>query len=153
MPRFSTILCPVDFDHGALPALRLAAELAHEHKAVLHVLHVVAIPPTTEVPLRFGAMETRAKTRLARLARQRIGSKTSYRLHVRVGDPSAEVLSVAKRLGAKLVIMATHGRKGLRRLLLGSVAERIVREAACPVLTVKPATRMKARRGLRTVRA
>lgn len=147
MPRFTKILCPVDFDHGALAALRLAAEVAQEHKAVLHVLHVVAIPPNTEVPLPFAEMEARAETRLARLARQRIGSKARYRLYVRVGDPGGEVLSAAKRLGARLVIMATHGRKGLRRLLLGSVAERVVREAPCPVLTVKPGTRIKPRRG------
>ena len=55
-----------------------------------------------------------------------------------MGDPGVEVLQLAKRLRADLIVMATHGRKGLRHLVLGSVAERVVREAPCPVLTVKP---------------
>jgi universal stress protein A len=138
MPRFSTILCPIDFDEGASPALRLATELAQERKAILHVLHVVDIPPNVEVPLPLAEMEARAETRLAQLARRRIGGKGRYRVHVTTGDPGREVLLAARQLKAKLIVMATHGRKGLRRLILGSVAERVVREAPCPVLTVRP---------------
>lgn len=138
MPRFKTILCPVDFDQGALPLLRLAADLAAERQAVLHVIHVVAVPPSPEVPLSFAAMEASAHERLARLGRQGIGARVPYEIHVRTGDPSAEVLFAAKQLGAELIVMATHGRKGLRRLVMGSVAERVVREAPCPVLTIRP---------------
>jgi nucleotide-binding universal stress UspA family protein len=140
MARFSTILCPVDFDQGAPAALRLAAELAQERKAILHVLHVVDLPPNVEVPLPFAELEARAATKLARLARGRVGAKARYRVHVTVGDPGSDVLSAARQLKAKLIVMATHGRKGLRRLILGSVAERVVREAPCPVLTVRPGT-------------
>ena len=63
---------------------------------------------------------------------------THYELHVTTGDPAVEVLQAATRLGIDLIVMATHGRKGFRRLVLGSVAERVIREAQCPVLTVKP---------------
>jgi len=138
MPRFDKILCPVDFDQNSLLALRLATELAQERGATLHVLHVVAMPPGPEVALPFGKMETAARTRLEKLARQKIDGKASYEVDVMMGDPGVEVLQLAKRLRADLIVMATHGRKGLRHIVLGSVAERVVREAPCPVLTIKP---------------
>jgi universal stress protein A len=138
MPRFDKILCPVDFDQNSLLALRLATELAQERGATLHVLHVVAIPPGPEVALPFGKMETTARTKLEKIARQKIDGKASYEVDVMMGDPGVEVLQLAKRLRADLIVMATHGRKGLRHIVLGSVAERVVREAPCPVLTIKP---------------
>jgi nucleotide-binding universal stress UspA family protein len=138
MPQFNKILCPVDFDPNSLLALQLASELAQERKATLYLLHVVAMPPGPEVALPFGKMETAARTRLVRLARQRVSSKARYQVDVMMGDPAVEILQVAKRRGANLIVMATHGRKGLRHLVLGSVAEHVVREAPCPVLTVKP---------------
>jgi universal stress protein A len=138
MPQFKKILCPVDFDQNSALALRLASELAQERKAILHLLHVVAMPPGPEVALSFAKMEAAARTRLERLARQKVNGKARYEVEVMMGDPGVEVLQAAKRLGADLIVMATHGRKGLRRLVLGSVAERVVREASCPVLTVKP---------------
>lgn len=145
MPQFKKILCPVDFDQNSLLALRLASELAQERKANLYLLHVVAIPPGPEVALPFARMEAAARTKLERLARQRVNGKARYEVEVMLGDPGVEVLQVAKRLGANLIVMATHGRKGLRRLVLGSVAEHVVREASCPVLTVSPkATRANA---------
>ncbi|MGB8414550.1 MAG: universal stress protein [Candidatus Binatus sp.] len=140
MPQFKKILCPLDFDPNSLLALRLASELAQEGKATLHLLHVVAMPPGPEVALPFGKMETAARTRLERLARQKVNGKARYQIEVMMGDPAVEVLQAAKRLRANLIVMATHGRKGLRRFVLGSVAERVVREAPCPVLTVKPKT-------------
>ena len=138
MPQFRKILCPVDFDPNSLLALRLATELAQEHKATLHLLHVVAMPPGPEVALPFGKMETTARTKLERLARQKVNGKVRYEVDVLMGDPGVEILQAAKRQGANLIVMATHGRKGLRHLVLGSVAEHVVREAPCPVLTVKP---------------
>ena len=138
MPQFRKILCPVDFDPNSLLALRLATELAQEHKATLHLLHVVAMPPGPEVALPFGKMETTARTKLERLARQKVNGKVRYEVDVLMGDPGVEILQAAKRQAADLIVMATHGRKGLRHLVLGSVAEHVVREAPCPVLTVKP---------------
>ena len=72
--------------------------------------------------------------------RQKIKGKARYQVEVMMGDPGVEILQAAKRQGADLIVMATHGRKGLRHLVLGSVAEHVVREAPCPVLTVKPKT-------------
>jgi nucleotide-binding universal stress UspA family protein len=138
MPRFDRILCPVDFDQNSLLALRTATELAQERGATLYLLHVIAVPPGPEVALPFGTMETAARTRLEKLARQKIGGKAGYEVDILMGDPGVEVVQLAKRLRADLIVMATHGRKGLRHIVLGSVAERVVREAPCPVLTVKP---------------
>ena len=128
----------MDFDQNSLLALRLAGELAQERKATLHLLHVVAMPLGPEAALPFGKMEAAARTKLEKLARKKVNGKARYEVEVTTGDPGVEVLHLARRLHADLIVMATHGRKGLRRLILGSVAERVVREAPCPVLTIKP---------------
>lgn len=140
MPRFDKILCPVDFDQNSVRALRIASDLAQERNATLYLLHVVGVPPGPEVAMRFGQMEAAARAKLARLAQRWIDGKTRYELDVAMGDPGGEVLRIAKRKRVNLIVMATHGKKGLRRLILGSVAERVVREAPCPVLTLKPRT-------------
>jgi universal stress protein A len=125
MPRFNNILCPVDFDPNSLLSLQLASELAQERKATLHL--VVAMPPGPEVALPFGKMEAAARTKLERLARQKVNGQIGYQVEIMMGDPSVEILQAAKRQGANLIVMATHGRKGLRHLVLGSVAEHVVR--------------------------
>jgi universal stress protein A len=133
VPQFSKILCPVDFDQSSLAAVRVAADLAWERNANLHLLHVL-----DREAFSFGKIESAARTKLERISRQKLKAGTRYELLVMIGDPAVEVLQAATRLGIDLIVMATHGRKGLRRLVLGSVAERVVREAQCPVLTVKP---------------
>jgi len=138
MPQFNKILCPVDFDQNSLLALEVATELAEERKATLDLLHVVAMPPGPEVALPFAKMESAARTKLERLVRQKVSSKVSYQVEIMMGDPGAEIIQAAKRLGTNLIVMATHGRKGIRHLVLGSVAEQVIREAPCPVLAVKP---------------
>ena len=139
MPQiFKKILCPIDFDQNSLSALRLATDLARDHDARLYVLHIVAMPAGPEVALPFGKMEAAARVKLEGIARQLVDGEARYEVDVTTGDPGVEVLQAAKRLGADLIVMATHGRKGLRRFVLGSVAEHVVREASCPVLTVTP---------------
>lgn len=140
MPGFKKILCPVEFHPNSLRALLLAAEMLQRESATLYVLHVVdvAIPPKTEARVPFDKVEVAVTRRLERLARQKIDTKIRYQLQVETGDPALQVLDAARRLHADLIVMATHGRKGLRRLVLGSVAERVVREAPCPVLTLTP---------------
>jgi universal stress protein A len=138
MPLFKNILCPIDFDSNSLLALRLGSEVAQERKATLHLLHVVAIPPGPEVELSFAKSEAAARARLERLARQKIDGDVHYEVEVVMGVPATEVIEAAKRRDSDLIVMATHGRTGLRHLVLGSVVEQVVREAPCPVLTVNP---------------
>jgi len=140
MCRFNKILCPVDFDSSSLTALRLAAELSREQSGTLYVLHVVdvAIPPKTHTTATSDRLEAAAAAKLERLIRRNIERRVRHKIYVENGDPAAEILGATKRLRANLIVMATHGRKGLRRLVLGSVAARVVREASCPVLTVTP---------------
>jgi universal stress protein A len=127
----------VDFDQNSLAAVSVAAELAQKDNATLYLLHVVHLHPAVEPVLSFGEAEAKARTKLEQISHQKLKAGTRYELHVVTGDPAVEVLQLAARLSIDLIVMATHGRKGLRRLVLGSVAERVVREAPCPVLTVK----------------
>jgi len=149
MPRFSNILCPVNFDQGSLAAVPVAAELAREHKATLYLLHVVDLHLAPEPALSSAEAQTAAETKLERIGHQKLKAGTRYEIQVMTGDPAVEVLQMAARLGIDLIVMATHGRKGLHRLVLGSVAERVVREARCPVLTVKPKATRAAASGTR----
>ena len=138
MISFNNILCAVDFDRNSLLALRVASELTRSSKGFLHIFHVVGIPSDAS---SFEKLEAIAKRKLERLARKRLGEAVRYRVHVTNGNPDVEILLMATRLRANMIVMATHGWKGLRRLLLGSVAEGVMREAPCPVLTVRPRAR------------
>jgi nucleotide-binding universal stress UspA family protein len=94
----------------------------------------------------FVKLEDRARTRLDRLARARIGPRVKWEVHVRSGPPALEVVRAAEHFGVDLIVMTTHGRGGLKHLVLGSVAESVVREAPCPVLTMRPKVAARAAR-------
>jgi nucleotide-binding universal stress UspA family protein/CBS domain-containing protein len=136
---FRSILLPVDFDDSSKPALDLARQIAGTSDATLHLLHVIAIvlapgEPATLVVAR----EDEIKAALEKLARQELGG-LRYQTHTRTGDTARAVVETARDLRTDLIVMPTHGRRGLPHFFLGSVAERVVREAPCPVLTVRPA--------------
>jgi universal stress protein A len=145
VPKFRKILCPIDFDYDSTAALNVACELAEVNDATIHLLHVARVPPQDmDVPLPFDAdprWERAARLRLERLARERLDGKVRYQIHVVSGTPDDDVLRMADALHVDLVVMATHGRKGLSHFILGSVAERVMREARCPVLTIRPGTK------------
>jgi len=140
--RFQTLLVPHDFSDDAAAALEAAVELARRLGAQLHLLHVyqqpvdvlspygVAVPPNVGPELR-AAAQSRLQKIAARISDLRV------ELHVAEGPPALVIAEQAQTLGVDLVVMGTHGRTGLRHLLLGSVAERTMRSAPCPVLTVK----------------
>ncbi len=97
-----------------------------------------SFPLVLKEAFSFGEMESEARTKLEQIGHQKLKAGTRYELLVVTGDAAGEVLQAATRLGIDLIVMATHGRTGLRRFVVGSVTERVVREAQCPVLTVKP---------------
>ncbi len=137
---FNKILCPVDFDHS-LHALDFAIRLARQNDSKLCVLNVAAIP-IGAAELTSGLdepfWEVTAKTRLELIAEEKLVNTVEYELMTRSGDASAGILMAAADAAVDLIVMATHGRTGISHFFIGSVAERVVREANCPVLTIRP---------------
>jgi nucleotide-binding universal stress UspA family protein len=136
-----TILYPTDFSENSRPALELACALARERGGRLVILHVVPSPltmlgGTCAVPPAPEELDLDAqKCQLA--AVQPVGVTIPVERRLMVGDPVEVILKTAEETGCGLIVLGTHGRTGLGRLLMGSVAEQVVRKAVCPVLTVK----------------
>jgi nucleotide-binding universal stress UspA family protein len=140
------ILAPTDFSEYANRAVAAAIELAQAFGGKLTILHVVE-PPSYLVdshasshhgPLLLKAMEEQAGQELARLLTQLPAAQVEITRRVMVGVPYQQILACASAEPVDLIVIATHGRTGLRHLVLGSVAERVVRLAPCPVLTIRP---------------
>jgi len=134
-----TILHPTDFSDRSQLAFRLACALARDYGARLVLLHVAPIPVLVYgegvVPPQPDDYLEQLEEELHRLQAPDPSIHVEHRL--KEGDPVTEILEVAEETGADLVVMGTHGRTGLGRLLMGSVAEHVVRRASCPVLTVR----------------
>jgi nucleotide-binding universal stress UspA family protein len=136
-----TILHPTDFSTSSDYAFRLACSLARDYGARLVVLHV-ATPPVVVygqgvLPAQPEGYQDELRERLQRLAAQEPAVRVDHRLVE--GDAAAEILRLADETKCDLVVMGTHGRTGLGRLLMGSVTQQVVRKAHCPVLTAKTA--------------
>jgi nucleotide-binding universal stress UspA family protein len=137
MLSFRTILHPTDFSERSLCAYQLACSLARDHGGRVIVLHV-SPPPTThgEVVAR------RQPNHHEEVLREQLhqlhppDGKTSVEHRLVEGEADTEILRAARELACDLIVMGTHGRTGLRRALMGSVAEQVIRLAPCPVLTV-----------------
>ena len=133
---FRVILAPVDLHESSIHALDLARQLAGD--GTLHLLHITEIVPAPgEAAGALAARENEVKSELEKIARDQL-TGVSCQTHVRHGDTARAIVEMAREVCADLIVMPTHGRRGLPRFFLGSVAERIVREAPCPVLTVRP---------------
>jgi nucleotide-binding universal stress UspA family protein len=133
------ILCPVDFDRNSLAALDLARDLVRENGGKLYVLHVIPPPDPFVISAPFILERSAhfARMRLEEIARESLG-EIDYLLLVKTGKPAESIISSAGELNVHMIVMATHGRSGVPRLVLGSVAERVIRESPCPVLTSRP---------------
>jgi type II secretory ATPase GspE/PulE/Tfp pilus assembly ATPase PilB-like protein len=135
------ILCPIDYSAASDSALRDAVALAAQSGATLLVAHVElpSTPPlgTAESPQELAAREHREVVDLLARLCASDGRSVPYEFRALRGDPAAEIVRLARQEPIESIVMATSGRSGLRRLLMGSVAETVVREAPCPVLTLK----------------
>ncbi|MBW3600164.1 MAG: universal stress protein [Planctomycetes bacterium] len=137
--KATKILFPTDFSHCSDSALPLATALARDTGAKLLIVHV------EEPPLAYGGGEMYYGTPdpvtedLRKMLQKVVPSDpaVAHEHHLVVGDPAVAVAELAKSEGVDFIVMGTHGRTGLRRLLMGSVAEAIVRRSPCPVLTMK----------------
>jgi universal stress protein A len=138
MSIFNRILCPIDFDGNSLDALRLARQIAERDKATLYVLHVV--PPQDPLVMSAPAItqrdEEHARTELQKVSNAEMKG-VDHEVLLRFGHPAEEIVAAETETKADLLVMATHGRTGMSHFILGSVAEKVVRESACPVLTVR----------------
>lgn len=135
---FRRILCPVAFDENSIAALELACELAWEDGSSICLLHVVPELPVDAGPVEpLREAESDAVAKLQEWARQYLQGKVQYEVIARTGDPARIIIGMVNEIAADSVVMATHGRTGLSHLILGSVAERVVRESPRPVLTTR----------------
>jgi nucleotide-binding universal stress UspA family protein len=138
MTEIKRILCPVDFSEFSRHALDHAAAVAHWYEARLAVLHVVPNTPVMDVPPLELDDATRASV-VDHLTRFTQGVPRRVQLDLRVEaapDIHAEILAQAASMGADLLVLGSHGRSGVRRWWLGSVAEKLMRSAVCPVMVV-----------------
>jgi nucleotide-binding universal stress UspA family protein len=150
VPTFAKIVAATDFSEDSNLALSFAEELARKFSAEIIVLHVdQPLAPVMMTPELGPAMDVGAMSRIGeeqRLLAQRELDKIVGRLRdgglkvrslLRVGSPFLEILHTAQGEGADLIVLGTHGRTGLAHVLMGSVAERVVQKAPCPVLTIR----------------
>jgi len=144
MTRFETILVPVDFSDHSKEALDTAIQIAHVFGSKLHLLHCyhiqtagiapygIVLPSGYHADIREAA-EKRLSEWQERIAKEGLPSETI----LSTDNPSLAITLSATEIDADLIVMGTRGLSGLKHIVLGSVAERVVRMAHCPVLTVK----------------
>lgn len=147
MIQLRRILLPTDFSAVSLHAVGYARSFAESYNAELHLLHVVDEAyaywmvmgpnslPAGPPPEDLVEASTKELTRFA--AEQFPAAKFPLVAHVALGRPFLEIINYAKEKEIDLIVLCTHGRSGLKHALLGSVTERVVRKAPCPVLTIR----------------
>jgi nucleotide-binding universal stress UspA family protein len=133
------ILFPTDFSHTGDAALELATSLARERGATLLIVHVEEPPAAYGGGEMYYGMPDPATEDLWKMLEQvaPTDSQVAHEHRLITGDPSTAICRLAEEEDVELIVMGTHGRSGLMRLLMGSVAESVVRHAACPVLTMR----------------
>jgi nucleotide-binding universal stress UspA family protein len=148
MLPFKRILCPTDFSEPAITALKRAEELARHFAAELIVAHVVPPVPgphsfpdpqadfNFDLPLYQQELAIHAEKILKELVSHRVSMEVRTRDLVTTGAAAPEILRIAQQEHVDLIVIASHGLTGWRRLVFGSVAEKVVRQATCPVLTI-----------------
>lgn len=149
MKRFSTILLATDFSETSRIAADYAMDLARSFDARLVVLHVINEPVDLRgfyVPhISFEQLEKEIETGAAQMlesfCREKLGESGNYETAITTGVPFEEILRAADERAADLIVIGTHGRTGLDHLIFGSTAERVVRSAPCPVMTIRVPSR------------
>ncbi len=144
---WTRICCPIDFSDASRAAMEVAADLARRNGGSLVLLHAYPVPGYTvpdgsvvASPRMMQELADQAKKHLEewRAEAEKLVEAPRVRTEKAIGEPAAEILAFAKSTGQDLLVLGTHGRTGLEHALMGSVAERVLRKAHCPVLTVRP---------------
>jgi nucleotide-binding universal stress UspA family protein len=139
----TVILHPTDYSDNSAYAFKVALSLAEQHGALLYVAHVAETLGGEDVTFGEAATARQPEGRVHHLWHELLqvkappGSPVAVKHVLAEGEPAAEVAEIAKKYGCDLIVISTHGRTGLERLLMGSIAEKIVRLAPCAILTVK----------------
>jgi len=145
MITIKKILCPTDFSDFSLYAVTYAVSFAQQYKAKLLLLHVVDVflnDPAYVAPYVadrsiFEDFEKKARARLEELRKKNVPAGIDTELIVRAGRAFVEIIRAAKEKEIDMIVIATHGRTGLSHAMFGSTAEKVVRKAPCPVLSIK----------------
>lgn len=143
--KINKILVPIDFSDYSKGALRYAVNFAKLFNAeiiLIYVIEPVIYPPDFSmgqiaIPTVTTEFDDRAKEELKKLAKNEIPSQTNVQTILKTGKPFVEIIDTAAELDVDIIIIATHGHSGVEHILFGSTAEKVVRKAPCPVLTIR----------------
>ncbi len=144
MKSFTTILSAIDFSENSDYAFEYALTIASAFNSSLAVMHVIdnlVYAPGLDMPYSFiedldKEFYESAKKKMAIFCETRLAEFSNYTTIIETGTPYREIIRTAEKTAAALIVLGTHGRSGIDRVVFGSTAERVVRKATCPVLTV-----------------
>lgn len=145
MPDVKRILAPTDFSSASLVAVEQAARLALEFGAELILLYVVPPIPTLPADMNYtfqtpdynDSLQSAATEKLAELEEEHVPEGIPVRRLICFGDPAGEIVKAAEEEKCDWIVISTHGHTGWKHLVFGSVAEKVVRLACCPVLSIR----------------
>ena len=144
MIKYRNLLCPIDFSDVSNHAFKIATDLAATFKANLHVMHVFQMPASSipegayEVPDDMeDSIRDHFSKRLDELVKIHSTPGINITTSLHTGFPHIEIIDSANETNADMIVMGTHGRTGFSQVLLGSVAERVIRTSDIPVLTIR----------------
>ena len=141
--KIETILVPLDFSPASMEALDYAVSLAKQFHAAIHLVHVYPPDEASSVPgaghllLQSAEAIERLNEELTGIHRKHVPTFCPENCHIRAGRPYEQIVRLAREIDADLIVLSTRGHSGLKHLLLGSTAERVVRNAPCPVLVTR----------------
>lgn len=144
-PTIKKVLVPIDFSDYSKSALKYAVNFAKSFSAeiiLIYVVEPVIYPPDFSmgqiaIPSMNSEWDERAKEELQKLAKSEIPGESPVKTIIKTGKPFVEIIETAKEENIDLIIIATHGHSGVEHILFGSTAEKVVRKAPCPVLTLR----------------
>lgn len=144
MISMKNILCPVDYSVYSEMALKYAIEFAEKYQAKLYLMHVLDIrvyditdPDLYDVNIVDEETLVKLRERLLRCVKEDTRGKIAVEALIIQGVPFAEIIKTSKEYKIDLIVIGTHGRTGISHAIMGSVAEKVVRKAPCPVLTIR----------------
>jgi len=136
---FKKVLAPIDFHQHAIGALEVAKSIAQVNDGIVTLLYVVPMDESIGGKIYeedFKQQAEKDAARLADLASKNIQG-VKYEILTEIGDPATAIIDTAAAKASDVIVMGTHGRKALMRVLMGSVAEQVLREAPCPVIVYR----------------